>query len=285
MSNWCSVNIEIKGSSEDVSRVNALLLNSAGQLDFEVLEPMPVELEGIYSTYNDQEIIFNKSNPNRIGLLKPSEFVVQLKELYLSTHDETGDADAIAAIMAQSPLIKPDQAIETSIELAVSDYLSTSTTENNKSQRFSDPTLSTLVAIIVRDNTLFCENTYGFAGINDWRMVKWGTRRNVDGEYALAETSLDGAACFSFQVAWQPPTEWFQNLLSVVDAMGDNRASIVMNYAEAGCFFGGSIGVDADGEMFETEYTDAEIIEFLGLDEDDEFMHEFQSEQDSGESH
>lgn len=43
MANWCSNNLEITGSDQQIEQIEKLLLNEEGLLDFNALTPMPTE--------------------------------------------------------------------------------------------------------------------------------------------------------------------------------------------------------------------------------------------------
>lgn len=265
MPNWCSNTIDIKGTSDEISQIASLLLNDSGWLDFEVLAPIPKDLSGIYNTSDDSSISFNKTRPERIGLLRPSEFMNKLQELY-----DGLEIESIKDLFETSDIFLADRTVEDSLEIAANDQALNLRASIVSTNLTPENFVSKIIAAFHEDHEKYCIEKYDATNDYYWCLNNWGTKWNVGGECVLVETT-DESMHLSFATAWEPPKEWFQSLLNAVEAMDDNNASIVMNYAEGGCFFGGQVGIDAEGFTFDTEYTDAEIIEFLNLDDDEDF--------------
>ncbi|WP_339343234.1 hypothetical protein [uncultured Psychrobacter sp.] len=270
MPNWCSNTIDIKGTSDEISQIASLLLNDSGWLDFEVLAPIPKDLSGIYNTLDDGSISFNKTRPERIGLLKPSEFINKLQELYANSENKVVEIKGIEYLFETSGVFLADRTVENSLEIGMNDQTINLRASSVHTNFTPENFVSKIIAAIREDHEQYCIGKYDAANDYHWCLSNWGTKWNVDGEDALIETT-DESMYLSFSTPWEAPKEWFQSLLDAVEAMEDNNASIVMNYAEGGCFFGGQVGIDAEGVTFDTEYTDAEIIEFLNLDDDEDF--------------
>lgn len=265
MPNWCSNTIDIKGTSDEISQIASLLLNDSGWLDFEVLAPIPKDLSGIYNTSDDNSISFNKTRPERIGLLKPSEFINKLQELY-----DVFEIESIKDFFETSDIFLADRTVEDSLEIAANNQALNLRASIVSTNLTPENFVSKIIAAIREDHEKYCIEKYDATNDYYWCLNNWGTKWNADGEFALVEIK-DESMYLSFSTPWEAPKEWFQSLLNTVEAMEDNNASIVMNYAEGGCFFGGQVGIDAEGVTFDTEYTDAEIIEFLNLDDDEDF--------------
>lgn len=272
MPNWCSNTLNISGTPEEVAQVNALILNSDDELDFEVLAPMPVELSGLYGDTTSKDFHFFDTNSKRMGLLPPKEFIEQAMTL-VSEHSDNADLKRIdvsdlSELIETSDLINDELSVEASIEQAVRQWAGLPHEDRIKtnSPLYSDA-VKKMLALMLVENKIYCEAHYGWQTAYYWAVANWGTKWNVSESYRSEDYSPDNATYF-FETAWGYPRDWFDKLIGKVREM-ENSVSVTLNFAEDGVWFGGEVGIGDDGAEIDRAYLDDEIESFLGLEEFD----------------
>lgn len=285
MPNWCLNKLKVTGNEQEVEAVKALILNDKGVVDFEIVCPVPLALLGLTNSYipgllNDFghlphiDFKFNDENPNRIGLATPEDFLSRAKA-FCKENDtkevfEDLEAEGYAALVAESNIIKPGVAIETSIADAVNAWRKLSNEERlPENSPITDDLTQLIMSVLSLENSAYCEKTFGYDSAYYWAISNWGTKWNVSESYQLEDLG-EASIGWEFSTAWGYPSEWFHSLMMKVDEMEGNSIKIELAYAESGMWFGGCVGTDKDGFSFEDVWDDEEITEFLGEEEEDE---------------
>lgn len=279
MPNWCSNRLKITGSKEGVDAVKALVSNELGNVDFEVLLPMPAGLkvlienllDGVYADFKNTPyhgFNFNAENPERLGLSTPDLFIDNLPS-FCDKHDCKGALEGltyseIKALLESSEIIKDNTPIETSISQAVDEWRKIPESQREiKNSPLRDKIVAMLIGILHTDHDAYCKQTYGYDNPLDWSRETWGTKWNASSN---EETSHSEDQVFKqeFTTAWCPPRAWIQSLISAVKAMNNTDVSITVDFAEDAMWFGGSIGID-NGREFDRTYSDQEVADFFGV--------------------
>lgn len=273
MPNWCLNRLEISGSEQAVAAVKDLVLNKAGNVDFEVLAPMPAPLEGLTNGYLDgiygdfkgvpyYDFEFDTENPNRLSFCTPLAFSNKAYPLYQHVLEGRTSKD-IHAMLERSSIIKSDVPIETSISQAVNEWRKIPENQRDpKDSPLRDDVVTMIFSILNADHEAFCKKTYGHEDSRTWTREEWGTKWNVDSTYET-DGLKNGAFGCEFATAWCPPRAWISKLIAAVKAMENNDVSVTINYGEDGMWFGGEMGIK-NGCDFNHTYSDEEIKAFFG---------------------
>lgn len=277
MANWCSNTIQVTGTKEDISKVKDLFINTDNEVDFEIISPMPNILRGLICTNKDGSFKLNDAIDDRIGLLRPSEFVEKLDETFKSQKYQDFNIDAIKKLIGLEPFFDENTPIEKSIEMSVNANIKSNRPLELPPHYFPNH-YSDLIEMLLRvlDFDMEANRMYHYKTVdwNAWSMSNWGTKKNAfftGQEEALGTPSNPDHEIigYYFDTAWSPPKPWLETLLNSIDTM-DVSVDIDFKYAEGGCWFGGTIYRDSDGEVTHDNMSNGDIQEFLNIDDFDE---------------
>ena len=262
MPNWCHNVIDVKSTAEQVDNIRKLIIKD-GVVDFNIVMPMPEELNGVY-TFNEDTLTLDlcDTNPDRVGTDIISTLNDEdIPELQLVLDDPDVDVngtvednikrifDKNASVMfAGIPKIKLNWAWRPKIT----------------------PALSALIGYVECDHAQWCNEEFGEADWYAWRLWNWGCKWNAT--ETEINTDVNGSDPTQFQVQfdspWAPPRRWFEELCKLVD---DSIAPVEMHmeYAEPGDDFGGRLERTTAGEEVEfSDFDQSQRSEFLYGDPD-----------------
>lgn len=270
MPNWCSNKLEILGSEQEIEQIEKLMLNDKGLLDFNVLTPLPKALYGVFNNNCNGVMAFYDENPDRLGRLNPSDFADKLHKLQGEYPAESFIKDDIKSLINDCAILHSDKPVEESIVEAVNTWR-TLPQEAKDSMQYplGEDTIKFMMDAMSAENKLHCKALCGYTDWYEWSLSHWGTKWNVH-EDDHNRTRDDYGVTYSFDTAWGHPEQWFYALVEKVkEDMPENTAQFILKFAEGGMWFGGSLVSDEDGFIYEDDFTDEEICEFLGLDYSD----------------
>lgn len=286
MPNWCSNEIELKGSRESIDKVLSFIIDGKKVVDFNIIKAMPKELLGIYDQKSEIYEL-RKSNPDRLGLLTITELSKKIEGFALNKEEDARVANVAAM---NRLLISWQYAADTIKEIIDSGVFSGEDSnkpvetliENHKNQAGSqlihnnqcecDAITDKLLDILSRGNADHCMQEYGYITWYGWAYANWGTKWNGDG-YPVDTVDFDGGLSLFFSTAWSCPDQWFSALCSKINeaekAEGNLDISVKLTYAEGGNWFGGHIKRDTNGEIYEYTMSDDEVGDYLDIPQEE----------------
>lgn len=146
--------------------------------------------------------------------------------------------------------------------------------QNNVIFSHENPTMITKIVNGIRGTGLFKELVPPPADIdyeNDWyawNIENWSTKWDVIDKDAMSiYNEGDTEVCVSFDTAWNPPIEFYNNLV-------DQGFQIEAYYFESGLGFCGKY-VDGDNDYYEIEDIDGKYIPWIESNIPDDIIEEF----------
>lgn len=231
--NWCYNRLELTvKNSADADLVKSWLggydsSSDAFQIDFNVISPLPPELEGI-THFKDVEDLstytIERYNHERIGALEFEDFIYQAKLRDLVSLDLLDD---IHFYFEKADM--NSYAVEDIVEQSVRCYSNLDDVPS---------ILYELLMLIQSDNNMYCRKTHGCKKYM-WAFSNWGTKWNASNTSFKQINQKDSIKLISkFQTAWSEPVQWFMALCRLIEK---NQLDIkaTLSYGEIGEYFGG----------------------------------------------
>lgn len=305
MPNWCTNVITIKAPEATKAQIKSLIINDKNEVDFTIIKPLPEPIKGILN-FNDTNtgVILNKSHGDRLGLLNTADFIHAIKNkkhagprpnpvlsafslpsVSIASENDLAVGEPVELSQEDLALIdeleqalltaqnySPDTPVELVLEAVVNNALSTLEKPLNKSfpcelYEYRANTLGQHVIYGIKELEeeleIYCEKEFGVSNAYYWQTREWGTKWNGGHIYDTFEGD------FTFDTAWRQPDGWYNALAEAIKAMGLQDYSITLTYVEPGCLLGGTIYND-NGECYEIEMSEDEVMELCGIEEDDE---------------
>lgn len=261
MPNWCHNVIDVKSTAEQVDRIRKLIIRD-GKVDFNIVMPMPEELEGVY-TFNEDTLTLDLcvTNPDRVGI-----------NIIGTLNDE--DIPNLQIVL-DDPDIDVDGTVEDNIKRIFDSragdmFASIPKTKIEWLWRTKiTPSLVELIGYIERDHAIWCNEEFGEADWYQWRLWNWGCKWNAAETEINTDDNNPDPTYFQvqFDSTWAPPRRWFEELCKLVD---DSIASVemYMEYGEQGDGFGGRLERTTTAEEVKfTDFDQSQLSEFLYGDE------------------
>lgn len=262
MPNYCTNKIVANGSKKEISELLQLILSydsdSNPYIDYEIVVPMPKVVEGIsvqlgLITRENYEI--NKPYGNRIGLVKPNEF---LNEAFLRGLIADSSFAELTELLESNPYFTQDKPIEECLQDAIR------ATPTNK----YDEIVKRVLAVLSLDCTAKSQEEHGFISSHDWGLHHWGVA-TVDAETDLAWNEDEHIVIY-FYTPQSSPNHWFTAVCKELDKLGSEML-VSMSYAQSNCWFGGCYERNGMAKTEEDKYSfyrfdDSEIAEFLDVE-------------------
>lgn len=266
MANWCSNNLEITGSDQEIEQIEKLLLNEEGLLDFNVLTPMPKEFLGPFLNIFEGNAQVNTAYKDRLSKLHFDAFVEKLSELYAATKNPAYLIEDAAALFENSTIFKADESIEQSIVNAANAwFISSNGSPNHSTHPIFNHVVIVALKAIEAHNEAHLLSTYGLTSQHEWSRKNWGTKSNVCFE-SVDRPHQDGNVVYNFSTAAVPADIWFDTLLDKISAMENNSAHICLKYVESGFLLGGEAGIGAGNLTYKKICSEEEVCGILGID-------------------
>lgn len=267
MPNWCRNVITIDGHEAAVTAVKKLITNQAGEIDFEVVLPIPAALNGIYADECLDTFTLDRSIESRLGKLTPFAFYEESQARFKATGDSNFYITNFETLIRNSPYLTADLSVEDSIEQAVRAGDNQIECDNGikVSNVLNGPFIKAVLAIMEADREAYCKQAYGFGNAYHWTQYKWGSTHNASMiEQTHNDQRLDkDYASFTFHTANHPAKAWFMEVIEQVKQQGTDNVLIDYGWASDAMGFGGDICRLRYGEIISTEFDDEAIQEFL----------------------
>ena len=262
MPNWCHNVIDVRSTPEQVANIRKLIIRD-GVVDFNIVVPMPLELNGVY-TFNEDTLSLDlcQTNPDRVGT-----------NIISTLNDE--DIPKLQIVL-DDPDIDVDATVEDNIKRifdknAVDMFAGIPKANLSWAWRTKiTPSLAALIDYVQSDHAIWCNEEFGEPDWYMWRTWNWGCKWNASETEINTDTNgSDPTYCqVQFDTPWAPPRRWFEELCKLVD---DSIATVemYMEYAEPGDGYGGRLERTSAGEEVEFDAFDqSQLSEFLYGDAD-----------------
>lgn len=275
MPNYCYNTLTVSGDRVAVEEATKYIINDKGEVDFEIVVPMPEQMYINDVPYDDTfkplvevpDEFYKKVKLVELRrLLKSLEFLAakQKPPEWLS-FTRVGISkrmiDGIYDLEKDTTWLQMDKNLVQNINDGV-EFVNKYKAIIDRSHRSVLRNLFDIYYYIYSGP--YCLEEYDYADWYSWSIANWGTKWN-----AIHVTTQTDEAVFVFDTAWGPADEWFERLDDLLKEKGI-YVTIQLQYAEPGCMFGGEILKTADGEYASVVYTDEQILEFIGSDEEED---------------
>lgn len=284
MPNWCANTLQITGSKEDVAKVIPLFINEKGDVDFDIIAPMPAALEGLITKEKVNVFALNKDISSRLGALPPEAFLNGVDAIFKKAGAVSFSKQTLETLLMSEPFFDTTTPIEQSVEMSVNEKIKAVDAAelpkkiHDYSVYYTDA-VKLIMKLLSIDWEQACHDIYGTSDWYKWRLRNWGTKWNVTcsgvtDAYEQPTNPDDVVIAYYLDTAWNQPSGWFEELSSRIDGIEGVDIEMSMKYAEGGCMFGGELYRDSQGEISNTEMSEDEIIEYLNIEDDEEIEDE-----------